>query len=64
MFIYRGSYVWWNNYNYTVVVNFNQSSYEVMESRGEVMVLIELNRPSSQAFEVILSLMDITAECK
>ena len=55
---------WYDGINYTVIVNFNQSSYEVIEGRGEVMIVIELNQRSSQRFEVIISLMDITAECE
>ena len=46
----------------TVVVNFKQSSYEVMEDGGEVMIVIELSQPSSKPFDVIISLMDITTE--
>ena len=49
---------------YTVVVNFKQSSYEVMEDRGEVMIMIDMNRTSSKPFEVIIGLIDVTAECK
>ena len=45
-------------------MNFNQSSYEVIEGRGKVMIGIELNQRSSQRFEVMITLMDITAECK
>ena len=63
---------WWNisEYigddrwiNFAVVVNFNQSSYEVMEDSSEVIIVIELSQPSSQTFEVIISLIDITAKC-
>ena len=50
--------------NHAVVVNFRQSSYEVMESRTEVTVVIELSQSSSEPFEVMISLMDATAECK
>ena len=43
-------------------MNFKQSSYEVMEDGGEVMIMIELSQPSSEPFEVMISLMDATAE--
>ena len=49
---------------YTVVVNFKQSSYEVMENRSEVNVIVQLSRSSSKPFDVTINLMDITAECK
>ena len=42
-------------------MNFEQSSYEVMEDRGEVEVTIELSKTTSKPFEVIISLMDDTA---
>ena len=45
-------------------MNFNQSSYEVMEDRGEVTVMIDMNQPSSTPFEVMISLMDVTANGK
>ena len=54
----------YDSINHVVVVNFRQSSYEVMESRTEVTVVIELSQSSSKPFEVMLSLMDVTAECK
>ena len=44
------------------MVNFKQSSYEVMEDGGEVMIMIELSQPSSEPFEVMISLMDATAK--
>ena len=44
-------------------MNFKQSSYGVMEDGGEVMIMIELSQPSSEPFEVMISLMgDATAE--
>ena len=46
----------------TVEVNFEQSSYEVMEDGGEVMIVIELSQPSSEPFDMMISLMDITAK--
>ena len=49
---------------YTVVVNFKQSSYEVMEDGGEAMIVIELSQPSSKPFDVMISLMDVTAACE
>ena len=33
-----------------------------MEDGGEVMIVIELSQPSSKPFEVIISLMNVTAE--
>ena len=50
--------------NYVAVINFKQSSYEVMEDRGEVTIMVELSRQSSQPFQVMISLMDVTANCK
>ena len=55
---------WYDAINYTVVVNFKQSSYEVMEDRGEVTVMIDMNQPSSKPFEVMISSMDVTANGK
>ena len=45
-------------------MNFNQSSYEVMEGRDEVMIVIELSQPSSKPFKVMITVMDVTAECE
>ena len=42
-------------------MNFEQSSYEVMEDEGEVMIMIELSQPSSEPFNVTISPMDVTA---
>ena len=50
--------------NCTVVVNFKWPSYEVMEDSYEVTVVIQLSKPSSESFEVITNLIDITTECK
>ena len=50
--------------NYTVVVNFKQSSYEVMEDRGEVTIEMELSKSSSKPFEVMITVMDVTANSK
>ena len=50
--------------HYTVVVNFKQSSYKVKEGRADVTVVIELTQPSSEPFQVMISLMDATAKCK
>ena len=47
---------------YTVIVNFDQSSYEVMEDGDEVMIVIGLSQPLSKPFDLIIDLMDITAE--
>ena len=43
-------------------MNFNKSSYEVREDSDEVMIMIVLNQPSSKPFDVMISLMDKTAE--
>ena len=45
-------------------MNFKQSSYEVMGDRGEVTVMVDMNRPSSEPFEVMISSMDVTANGK
>ena len=42
-------------------MNFNQSSYEVMENRYKVMIVVELSQPSSEPFDMIISLMNVTA---
>ena len=46
---------------YAVVVNFKQSSYKVREYRGELLIMIELSQPSSEPFDVMISLMNVTA---
>ena len=43
-------------------MNFKQSSYEVMENEDEVIIMIELSQLSSEPFEVMISIMDTTAE--
>ena len=48
--------------NYMTVVNFKESSYEVMEGRDEVVLRIELSQSSPKPFEVMISLMDDTAK--
>ena len=53
---------WYDRINCTVVVNFKQSSYEVIEDSNEVMIVIELSQPSSEPFEVMISLMNVTAQ--
>ena len=52
---------WYDRINYTVVVNFKQSSYEVMEDRGEVMIVMILSKPWHESFNVRISLMEDTA---
>ena len=52
---------WYDRINYTVVVNFKQSSYEVMEDRGEVMIVIILSKPWHESFNMRISLMEDTA---
>ena len=45
-------------------MNFEQSSYEVMEDGYEVFIGIVLSQPSSEPFEVMISLMNVTnGEC-
>ena len=43
-------------------MNFKQSSYEVMEDGDNVMIVIELSQSLSEPFDVMINLMDITAE--
>ena len=50
--------------NYIIVVNFKESSYEVMEGRDKVILMIELSQSSSKPFEVMISLMDDTTKSK
>ena len=45
-------------------MKFKQSSYEVMEDRSEMNVIVQLSRLSSKPFDVTISSVDITAECK
>ena len=45
-------------------MNFDNSPYEVREDSDEVMIMMVLNQPSSKPFDVIISLMDLTAESK
>ena len=49
---------------YIVVVNFNQSSYGVMENDGSVTVMILLSQASLVQFEVGINSMDLTATGK
>ena len=50
--------------NYMTVVNFKESSYEVMEGRDEVVIMIELSQSSPKQLEVMIILMDDTAKSK
>ena len=43
------------------MVNFNQSSYDVAEDNGAVVIELVLSKQSSHSFEVVVSLMEITA---
>ena len=43
-------------------MNFDKLSYEVREDSDEAMIMIVLNQPSSIPFDVMISLMDETAE--
>ena len=49
---------------YTVVVNFKQSSYEVVEGRGEVMISIILSKSWPESFQVMINIMKDTAISK
>ena len=42
-------------------MNFNQSSYGVMEDGGIVNVMIVLSQPSSVQFQVMIRAMNVTA---
>ena len=44
-----------------VVVNIEQSKYEARENSSEVTLKLALSQVSSEAFEVVLTTMDITA---
>ena len=48
-------------YYQTVVVSFNQSSYEVMEDNDTVSLVIALSQPSSVPFQVSIGTMDVSA---
>ena len=50
--------------NYIIVVNFKESSYEVMEGRDKVILMIELSQSSPKPFKVMISLMDDTTKSK
>ena len=45
-------------------MKFKRSSYEAMKDTGEVVIMMVLSQPSSESFQVLLSTMDITAECE
>ena len=45
----------------TVEVNLSQSSYYTREGDGILIIELIMNRPSTQPYEVYLSLVDITA---
>ena len=44
-----------------VMVNFNQSSYRVMENDGTVTIIMILSQPSSVQFQVMINVTDFTA---
>ena len=46
----------------TVIVNFGQSSYEVMEDNGLVNAMILLSQSSSVPFQLVIHTIDATAE--
>ena len=39
-------------------MSFKQPLYKIMEDGGEVIIMIELSQPSSEPFEVMISLMN------
>ena len=39
-------------------MSFKQPLYEVMEAEDEVTIVMELSQPSSEPFEVMISLMN------
>ena len=43
------------------MVNFNQSSYGVMEDDGTVTIIMILSQPSSVQFQAIINATDFTA---
>ena len=47
---------------YSVVVNFDQSTYGVMESDSTASVVILLSQPSSIPFQVVINTIDVIAE--
>ena len=53
-----------NRINYTVIVKFKRSTYEAMKDTGEVVIVIGLSQPSSELFQVMISAVDVTAECE
>ena len=42
-------------------MNFNQSSYEVMEDDGTLIIMIVLSQASSVQFQVVINTADATA---
>ena len=45
----------------SVMVNFNQSLYGVMEDDGRVTIIMILSQPSLVQFQVMISATDFTA---
>ena len=48
--------------HYSVIVDFDQSAYGVMESDSTVSVGISLSQPSPIPFQVEINTIDVTAE--
>jgi len=44
----------------TILVNFNQSSYAVREDTSTLTLDLLMSQPSSEQFEVVVNLIDIT----
>lgn len=44
------------------MINFNQSTYGVMEGDGTLSIHILLSQPSSVPFQVLINTIDVTAE--
>ena len=49
---------------YTVVVNFKQSSYETMENENEVMIMLTLSKALFKLFQLMINLINDTANGK
>ena len=47
---------------YSVIVNFDQSTYGVMESDSTASLVILLSQPSSIPFQVVINTIDVTAK--
>lgn len=48
-------------YFVAIIVNFNQSTYRILEHEGLVQPVLNLSKPSPCCLRVSVKLMDITA---